>query len=64
MPEEDRHKWPLRGLRGVPTPLWRRFGQLVGDRNRSTVLVQFIRWYVGEPGAKRPTRPTPPASKD
>jgi hypothetical protein len=52
----------------VPTPgtqrtalriepdLWERFGE-VAEPNRSAVLREFIRWYVGEKGVTRPNRP-------
>ena len=35
--------------------LWESFGEVVD--NRSTVLREFVRWYVREPGAKMPRRP-------
>jgi hypothetical protein len=41
----------------VDAELWTAFGQLVGDRNRSAVIREFIRWYVGERGAKLPRPP-------
>lgn len=41
----------------IPPPLWREFGQAVGDDNRSAVLRDFMRWFVGEPGARKPRRP-------
>ena len=34
--------------------LWERFGDVVD--NRSTVLREFVRWYVREPGARMPRR--------
>lgn len=39
--------------------LWDRFGAAVtsAGTDRSTVLREFIAWYVREPGAKLPTRP-------
>lgn len=40
----------------VDESLWQRFGALA-DPDRSTVLREFIRWYVGEPDAKAPKRP-------
>jgi len=43
------------GIR-VPEDLWRRFGELA-EPDRSTVLREFIRWYVREPDAKPPKRP-------
>lgn len=50
---------PTRPIRIDPA-LWEKFGQAVeaaGDSDRSTVLREFIRWYVGEPDAQEPTRP-------
>lgn len=41
----------------VAANLWKSFGRCAGRRQRSTVLVAFIRWYLHEPGAKRPQRP-------
>ncbi|WP_204016020.1 hypothetical protein [Sphaerimonospora thailandensis] len=51
----DNHT-PLRPIR-VETELWEAFGELVGKRNRSAVIRDFIRWYVRERGAKLPERP-------
>ncbi|MEV4181664.1 hypothetical protein AB0J28_09475 [Streptosporangium canum] len=53
-----RHR-PIR----VDDDLWVAFGRLVGERNRSAVIRDFIRWYVGERGAKAPKRPTPDAAQ-
>jgi hypothetical protein len=51
----------------VPTPgtqriairiepeLWEQFGEL--NPNRSQVLRDFVRWYVGEKGVTMPRRP-------
>ena len=44
--------------------LWKRFGDAVEDgpdpeADMSKVLRAFVRWYVGEPGAKVPERPEP-----
>jgi hypothetical protein len=63
------YSWCLdRGGEVVPTPgttrtalriepsLWQRFGEVAA--NRSEVLRDFIRWYIGEKGAKMPKRPT------
>jgi len=46
------------GIR-VPDELWRRFGELVeaAGTTRSEVLREFLRWYVGEPGAAAPEPP-------
>lgn len=57
------------GLRRFRTSdeLWERFGQAVengpdAEADRSKVLRTFIRWYIGESGAKLPERPDPPAA--
>ena len=49
-----RHR-PIR----VDDDLWAAFGAIVGDRNRSAVIREFIRWYVSERGAKLPRPPKP-----
>jgi hypothetical protein len=54
--EGDRHTTPRRVISVEDGP-WARFGALVGVRNRSGVIRQFIGWYNGEPGAKLPRRP-------
>lgn len=52
------------GLRRFRTTdeLWERFGRAVeegpdAEADRSKVLRNFIRWYIGEPGARLPDRP-------
>lgn len=40
----------------VDADLWRRFGELA-QPDRSTVLREYVRWYVGEKGATIPRRP-------
>ena len=47
---------PHRPIR-VEDDLWEEFGRLVGPRNRSAVIREFIRWYVRKSGAKLPKRP-------
>jgi len=47
-----------------PEDLWIEFGEKAGDQERSEVLRQFIRWYVGK--GELPPRPgseDPPASQ-
>lgn len=41
----------------VDSDLWARFGALVGQRERSNLIRQFIRWYLREPGVTLPKRP-------
>ncbi len=52
MPTEGTSRTALR----IEPGLWQRFGELAV--NRSEVLRAFIRWYIGEKGAKMPKRPT------
>lgn len=47
---------PTRPIRIDPA-LWDRFGEVAGADERSRVLRDFIRWYIGEPGVKVPVRP-------
>jgi hypothetical protein len=49
---------PTRPIR-IEATLWEQFGAATGSAgaDRSAVLRDFIRWYVGEPGAKTPKRP-------
>ncbi len=49
-------KTPLQRFR-LDTDVWERFGELVGRRERSRVLREFVCWYVGVKGAKLPRRP-------
>lgn len=49
--------------------LWERFGDAVergpdAEADMSKVLRAFVRWYVGEPGAKLPERPAPVESTE
>ncbi|MEV0214262.1 hypothetical protein [Micromonospora sp. NPDC050695] len=47
---------PHRPIR-VEHELWDLFGKVAGSRNRSTVIRDFIAWYVRKPGAGLPLRP-------
>lgn len=47
---------PARPVR-IAQPLWDAFGQAAGVRNRASVIVEFIRWYVHDPHSKLPKRP-------
>lgn len=48
---------PNRAFRMVDIGLWERFGAIARP-NRSTVLREFIAWYLREPKAKLPARPS------
>jgi len=57
MPEDrskDRHKF--RASIADVGDLWKEFGQLVGDGNRSKVIRQFIAAMLGRPGVRMPRR--------
>lgn len=51
---------PLRQLR-IPDDEWQALGAYVGDRERTRVVREFIRWYLRWPGA---TQPEPPRAKE
>lgn len=48
---------PTRPIR-VDLTVWQDFGK-VAEPDRSTVLRDFMAWYVGRPGIKAPRRPQP-----
>lgn len=48
----------------IPRDDWRKFEQTAGARNRSAVVVEFIRWYNREPGAEFPERPPARPAED
>lgn len=50
----------LRQIR-VPDDEWTAFGAYVGDRERTRVLREFMRWYLRWPGA---SHPEPPRAKE
>lgn len=41
----------------IPDDDWTRFEETAGSRRRASVIIEFIRWYNREPGAKLPKRP-------
>lgn len=41
----------------IPREDWQKFETTAGARNRSAVIVDFIRWYNREPGVEAPERP-------
>lgn len=47
----------------IEKDLWDQFGAAcaAADTDRSAVLREFIRWYIGEPDAALPKRPKPRA---
>lgn len=47
----------------IDESLWIAFGESAGatGSDRSTVLREFVRWYVREHGAKMPRRPDAPS---
>lgn len=60
MPLPETHT-PHRMIR-IPDMRWSRFGLLVGFRERSRVINEFVAWYIGEEGSKLPRPPKPPAA--
>lgn len=41
----------------IPEEDWVEFGKLVGDRERSRLVREFIAWYLRRPKAVLPKRP-------
>lgn len=52
-----------RAFRMDDITIWERFGELA-EPNRSTVLRDFVRWYVGDPNVELPRRPDVSRSED
>lgn len=48
----------------IPEDDWVEFGQLVGERERSRILREFIAWYLRRPKAALPERPPAAAIKE
>jgi len=46
---------PLRPLR-IPDDEWEALGKAVGDRNRTRLIREYIRWHLHWPGNPQPTR--------
>lgn len=42
----------------IPPEDWKDFGVLVGDRERSQLIREFVAWYLRRPKAALPKRPT------
>lgn len=50
-------KTPISRFR-IDADEWRNFGEAVPEgSDRSSVLRQFVAWYLGRPDAELPTRP-------
>jgi hypothetical protein len=43
----------------IPDHDWTKLEHTAGPRNRAAVIIELIRWYNREPGAKLPARPHP-----
>jgi hypothetical protein len=43
----------------MPEDLWRAFGELAAANgtDRSALIRDWVRWYLGQPDAKAPRRP-------
>lgn len=61
MASTDQHT-PRRNIR-VDANRWDNFGTMAGPRNRTRLIVEFIDWYIGVPGAALPQRPTSVTSR-
>lgn len=48
----------------IPPEDWAAFGALVGDRERSRLIREFIAWYLRRPKASLPKRPTEEEVRD
>lgn len=46
---------PMRPIR-IPDDEWEALGQAVGDRNRTRLIREYIRWHLRWPGNKQPER--------
>lgn len=46
--------------------LWQAFGVACAamNRDRSAVLIDYLRWVTHQPGASRPVRPAKPSTGD
>lgn len=55
MPPPETHTTPKQ-IR-IPDEDWVKLEQVAGRRHRAAVVIQLIRWYNREPGAKLPKRP-------
>jgi hypothetical protein len=44
----------------IDDALWDAVGEVVGPRNRSTLVRDLLRWWLRIPGAKMPPRPGQP----
>jgi hypothetical protein len=48
----------FRALFSIDAKMWEQFGKLAGGTNRAAILRAFVAWYIRQPGAKMPRRPT------
>lgn len=48
----------------IPPEDWDDFGALVGDRERSKLIREFIAWYLRRPKASLPKRPSEEEVRD
>lgn len=62
--DEDRELRVPRTIRIEPT-LWEKLGPAAGanGHDRSALVRQLIRWYLTEPGAQLPARPSPASQR-
>ena len=53
--QNTEHHTRLRQLR-IPDDEWEALGKAVGDRNRTRLVREYIRWHLRWPGNTQPTR--------
>jgi hypothetical protein len=55
----NQHKQSVRGLRSIPQDIWDEFGTATrkAGTDRSSVVHEFIRWWLGKADAELPPRP-------
>lgn len=54
-PQNTEKHTPMRPIR-IPDDEWEALGKAVGDRNRTRLLREYIRWHLRWPGNAQPTR--------
>lgn len=56
----SQHKHPPRKVHGIDQQLWDEFAESCAEKDteRSPVLRQFMRWYIGREDVPLPERPS------
>jgi hypothetical protein len=61
MPEPETYS-PHRPIR-IDGELWDQLGDAVGERKRSALVRDLVRWWLRVPGAALPARPDQPSRR-